>query len=107
MSQEQWNTISAFPDYKVSTFGRIKRGKNSIVPISLNNSGYYQAKLWKDDEYRWFYIHRLVGIAFIANPGNTPQIDHINRVRTDNRLENLRWATAKENCANRVFKNAR
>ena len=47
-----------------------------------------------------FYIHRAVAELFIPNPENKPCIDHINTVKTDNRAENLRWVTAKENSNN-------
>jgi hypothetical protein len=51
-------------------------------------------------------VHRLVGQAFIPNPENKPEVDHINRIRHDNRLENLRWATREENQENKgTFKN--
>ena len=48
-------------------------------------------------------IHRFIAEAFIPNPENKEQVDHINRVRHDNRVENLRWATRQQNCENRIF----
>ena len=46
------------------------------------------------------YVHRLVAKNFIPNPDNLPFVDHINRIRDDNRVENLRWVTALENSNN-------
>ena len=51
---------------------------------------------------RWEKIHRLIGIHYIPNPENKPLIDHKNRNPSDNRIENLRWATMSENCQNRI-----
>ena len=52
-------------------------------------------------------IHRLVATAFIDNNNNYPQVDHVNQVKTDNRVDNLRWATQSHNSMNRksIFKN--
>jgi len=47
-----------------------------------------------------YSIHRLIAINFIPNPENLPCIDHINRVKTDNRIENLRWVTHRDNMCN-------
>lgn len=50
---------------------------------------------------RYFYVHRLIATAFIPNLGNLPEIDHKNRDKSDNRVENLRWVSSKDNMNNR------
>ena len=65
-------------------------------------SGRY-ARIGLRDKIKIKYsVHRLVAEAFIPNPNNLPQVDHINGDRYDNRVENLRWVTAKENIGNPV-----
>lgn len=62
----------------------------------LGKNGYYSVSI----KSRMYYVHRLLATAFIPNPDCRPSVDHINRVRTDNRLENLRWATWHEQSEN-------
>ncbi len=99
---EIWKEIEGYSDYQVSNLGRVKSckfGKEKI--LSLGNDGrYLQAQLRKDNKKKVFLLHRLIAIAFIPNPDNLPYIDHINRVKTDNRIENLRWVTPSENNLN-------
>ena len=100
--EEIWKQIDNY-DYKISSFGRIKRGKNSMCPIKISESGYYYVFLWKNDNFKEIFIHRLVAKYFIKQKYKDKYIiDHINRVRTDNRVCNLRYVNHKENMNNRI-----
>lgn len=63
---------------------------------SNGTDGYKVVKI----KYKHYYVHRLIAETFLDNPQNKPEIDHINRNPSDNRLENLRWATRSENNRN-------
>ena len=76
--------------YEVSNLGRVKCNGEIVEPY-MNNRYLCVGT---------FFIHRAVAELFIPNPENKPFIDHINTVKTDNRAENLRWVTAKENMNN-------
>jgi hypothetical protein len=60
-------------------------------------SGYIQYLLCEDGVKRYFYAHRLVAMAFIPNLEDLPEVNHINEVKTDNRVENLEWCDSKYN----------
>ena len=62
------------------------------------NKDGYRLIMYKGKQYK---VHRLVAETFIPNPDNKPQIDHINRDKSDNDISNLRWVTVQENCLNR------
>src|SRR5210317_1041577 len=87
--------------YKVNRKGDVWSCKRKrLLKPELNTRGYYRIVLCKDGKAKKYSIHRLIAINFIPNPENLPCIDHINRVRSDNRIENLRWITHKDNSYN-------
>ena len=74
-----------------------------LIKGAINRQGYKTTTLLcTDGKRRTFKIHRVIAYFFIPNPDNKPCIDHINGNRQDNRVENLRWCTQKENANNPV-----
>lgn len=95
--EEIWKTVEDFPNYEVSTFGNIKNKKsNKLLKLLINNSGYYRCALTHNSKTKNITVHRIVGKTFIPNPENKPTINHKDRNRINNKLENLEWVTHKE-----------
>lgn len=101
---ETWKDIPGYENlYQISSTGRVKSlnyrgtGKEKLLKPGLDKDGYYYVSLCKNGERKNFKVHRLVALTFIPNPDNKECVDHINGIRNDNRVENLRWCTVKEN----------
>lgn len=97
IENEVWKNIDNADGFMVSNLGRIKEGNKILLPV-LNKNGYHSVSIKKNNKTRNYYkVHRLVAEAFISNPNNKPEVDHINTDKTDNRVDNLRWVTHFEN----------
>lgn len=102
---EEWRKIDGFVNYEVSNLGRvinIKRGK--LLKNRKDKDGYFNVIIHRDGKPYNHRVHRLVAKAFIPNPDNKPCIDHINTIRVDNRVENLKWCSHGENNNNPLTK---
>lgn len=99
-NMEIWKDIPGYEGlYQVSNLGNVKSfkcNKEILLKLNTNNVGYYCIGL-SNKNTEWFGVHRLVGMAFIPNPKNKPQINHKNNIKTDNRVENLEWCTGSYN----------
>ena len=104
MRQEQWKAIKGFEEYQISTDGRVKARSGKILAPNDNGFGYLHVHLMKDGKPHAKKIHRLVAEAFIDNPEQKPQVNHIDGNKANNSLDNLEWTTCSENmkhaCAN-------
>ena len=106
MTTEIFKDITGYEGiYQISNLGNVKSFvRNKLngkilkqVNNKANNLGHLQVGLTKNYNRKFFYVHRLIAQAFIPNPNNHPFINHINGVKTDNRIENLEWCTNQQN----------
>jgi hypothetical protein len=98
MNNENWKTITSFPNYEVSDYGnvRVKETKYIMKPFT-NEAGYSRISISNDIcKRKKFYIQRLVANEFLPNPENKQTVNHINNNRQDNKAINLEWSTMVE-----------
>lgn len=112
---EIWLPVKSYEGiYEISNLGRVKsitrfvtdilNGKERVHRINgcifkyrVDQKGYPIVKISKNGHYRNIPVHRLIAAAFIENPSNLPAINHINGIKSDNRIENIEWCTIGDN----------
>lgn len=109
---EVWKDVLGYENYyQISSHGRIRSVQRSIIykngkhynyeskflKLLIDKYGYYRVNLNKDNKMSTQNIHRLVAIHFIPNPENFLQINHINGIKSDNKVENLEWCDTYHN----------
>lgn len=99
---EEWKDIVWYEGrYQVSSVWSIKSFQYRwwiwLLKWCFHKQWYKLVFLKVNKIQKWFWIHRIVAKTFIPNPDNKPQVNHINWIKDDNRLENLEWCTASEN----------
>lgn len=94
----EWVTIKEFPNYEINELAMVRNKKtNQIKANSVGKRGYWVISLRKDGKMYLRTIHTLLAKAFIPNPENKPQVNHIDGNKLNCSLDNLEWATNKEN----------
>jgi len=88
--------------YKINKKGEIwSCFLNRFLSLCINQDGYYKYVLCNENGKKTVLAHRVVAKQFIPNPNNLPLIDHIDRNRLNNNVDNLRWVSLRQNQLNR------
>ena len=107
--KEEWRDIQGFPNYQISNLGNVKSKerytkqrngmnlrKEKLLTPQKDHKGYLYVRLYNESGWKYFKIHILVAKTFIPNFLNEPTVDHIDRNKSNNKVDNLRWASYKE-----------
>ncbi len=93
----RWKPIEGYSNYMISDEGKIRNVNRTSRHSVREKGGYFVTDLYKNGKRKTARVHRLVAEAFIPNPENKPEVNHLNGNKKDNRVLNLEWTTKQEN----------
>ena len=98
LGTETWTTVVGFPNYEVSTYGRVRKAEgHELIAAETHCKGYLRVNLFLGDKRYHRKVHRLVAEAFLKNPFEKPQVNYIDGNKQNNCMWNLEWVTDEEN----------
>ena len=93
-----WKTVKLAPEYEISINGEVRNKKTGLIlKDKIDRYGYKTIGLYTNKRKIYPTIHRLIAIAFIPNPENKPQVNHIDGNKLNNSIDNLEWTTPRDN----------
>jgi len=93
-----WRDVPGYEGrYQVSNKGAVRNSKHRPLKVTENEKGYPRVWLSAHGKLKHHFVHRLVATAFLPNPAQLPEVNHINGVKTDCRVKNLEWCTISHN----------
>jgi hypothetical protein len=100
---EEWRTLKNYDNYEVSNLGKVKNRKTGRILKAHLNGGYLIVGLSCKGKTHSHSVHQLIALTFIDNPENKPQVNHIDKDGTNNKVSNLEWCTSAENNAHKLL----
>ena len=97
-TNERWKAVKGFTRYEVSDCGTVRNiHTKEVKAIRYTKTGYCITDLKENGKKKTAYVHRLVAEAFVDNPDNLPNVNHIDENKQNNTAVNLEWCTAEYN----------
>lgn len=98
---EIWKSLDGIVEkgtnYEVSNLGRVRHSRKGNMLSITKSQRYAQVGLCEGGKLKKYLVHRLVALAFLPNPDNKPQVNHLDGNKLNNELSNLEWTTVSEN----------
>lgn len=96
-----FKTIISYDNYEINEDGVLRNIKTQRILKKNSSCGYFNYTLSKEGVVKTYCLHKLIALCFIPNDENKACVDHIDRNKHNNNIDNLRWTTYSENLKNR------